>query len=96
MPITRLRCEAKDKIVTPTELKLQALIAKKLRIDPAQVPLDQALTADLGLDSFDLMAIIIEIEELFPSVSLSDEAAQNLKTLREVAAYIDGQMTTKG
>ncbi len=75
--------------MTPTELKLQALVAAKLKINPDRVPLDQSLTDDLGLDSFDVMTIILEIEQAF-SLSLSDETAQNLKTLREVAAHIDG------
>ena len=77
--------------MTPTELKLQTLVAAKLKIDPDHVPLDLALSDDLGLDSFDVMAIILEIEQAFPPVSLSDEAAQNLKTLRELAGYIDKQ-----
>ncbi len=74
---------------TPTEQRLQTLVAAKLKIDPAQVPLDQSFLDDLGLDSFDVMAIIVEIEQAFPSVSLSDDAAQGLKTLREVGEYID-------
>jgi acyl carrier protein len=77
--------------VSPTELKLQAIVAEKLKIDPAHVPLDQSLTDDLGLDSFDVMAVILEIEQAFAPLSLSTEAAQNLKTLREVAAYIEGK-----
>ena len=77
--------------MTPTELKLQTIVAAKLQIEPAQVPLDQTLTADLGLDSFDLMEVILEIEQAFPPLSLAEDTAQNLKTLREVAAYIDSQ-----
>lgn len=77
--------------MTPTELKLQTLISTRLQVDPALVPLDQTLTDDLGLDSFDLMEIILEIEQAFPPISLADEAVQNLKTLREVATYIDSQ-----
>lgn len=77
--------------ITPTEQRLQTLVAAKLKIDPAHVPLDQSFLDDLGLDSFDVMAIIVEIEQAFPSVSLSDDAAQELKTLREVAEYIDRQ-----
>jgi len=77
--------------MSPTELKLQTLVAAHLHLDPALVPLDQALTDDLGLDSFDLMEVILEIEQAFPPLSLADEAVQNLKTLRQLAAYIDSQ-----
>ncbi len=77
---------------TPIERKLQTLVAAKLKVDPAQVPLDQSFLHDLGLDSFDVMAIIVEIEQAFPSVSLSEDGAQELKTLREVGDYIDGKI----
>jgi len=77
--------------MTPTELKLQAIVAEKLKIDPAHVPLDKSLTDDLGLDSFDIMAVVLEIEQAFAPLSLAADDAQTLKTLREVAAYIDAR-----
>jgi acyl carrier protein len=80
---------------TPTELKLQRLVAARLKIEPERVPLDQSLTDDLGLDSFDVMGVILEIEEAFAPATLSDEAAQELKTLRQVAAYLDQELADK-
>jgi len=76
---------------TPTEQRLQALVAERLKIGPRRVPLDQSLLEDLGLDSFDVMGIILEIEEAFAPVTISDKSAEELKTLREVAAFIDAQ-----
>src|SRR5205807_2170889 len=35
---------------TPTEQKLREIVAKKLEVDPAQVPLDQDLASGLDLD----------------------------------------------
>ena len=78
--------------MTPTEHKLQTLVAQRLKIAPANVPLDRSLMDDLGLDSFDVMDVVLEIETAFPPVTLSDEKAQALRTLREVAAYIDAQL----
>ncbi len=80
---------------TPTELKLQRLVAARLMVEPERVPLDQSLTDDLGLDSFDVMGVILEIEEAFTPATLSDEAAQELKTLRQVAAYLDRELADK-
>jgi acyl carrier protein len=65
--------------MTATELRLQTIVAEKLQITPAHVPLDQSMTDELGLDSFDLMNIVLEIERAFPPLSLSDEAAQELR-----------------
>lgn len=78
--------------MTPTEEMIQAIVAGKLKIAPSQVPLDQSLLDDIGLDSFDIMGIILEIEVAFPAVSLSDKSAEDLQTLRQVAAYIDSEL----
>ena len=78
---------------TPTEQKLQSIVAAKLQVAPEQVPLDASLMDDLSLDSFDLMAVILEIEEDFAPVTVSDKSAEELRTLREVAAYIDRELS---
>ncbi len=77
---------------TPTEQKLQSIVAAKLQVTPDQVPLDASLMDDLSLDSFDLMAVILEIEEDFAPITISDKSAEELRTLREVADYIDHQL----
>jgi acyl carrier protein len=79
-------------ITTSTELKLQAIVAPRLKLLPEQVPLDQSLVEDLSLDSFDVMEVILEIEETFAPVSIADKSAGELMTLREVAQYIDGEL----
>ena len=79
-------------VPTSTERRLQAIVAPKLDIDPDQVPLDQSLLDDLGLDSFTIMSVILEIEEAFAPVTLSDTPLEELLTLRDVAAYIDGEL----
>ena len=78
---------------TATEQKLQSIVAAKLQVAPEQVPLDASLMDDLSLDSFDLMAVILEIEEDFTPVTISDKSAEELHTLREVAAYIDHELS---
>jgi acyl carrier protein len=78
-------------ITTPTELKLQAIVAPRLKLLPEQVPLDQSLVEELSLDSFDVMEVILEIEETFAPVSIADKSAEELMTLRDVAQYIDSQ-----
>ncbi len=77
---------------TPTEQKLQAIVATRLKIAPEQVPLDKSLIEDMGLDSFDMMAVILEIEETFAPVTIADKSAEDMVTLREVASYIDQEL----
>ncbi len=79
-------------MTTPTEQKLQAIVAPRLKLLPEQVALDQSLVEDLSLDSFDVMEVILEIEETFAPVSIADKSAGELMTLREVAHYIDSEL----
>lgn len=75
------------------EEELQELVAKRLKIEPEKVPLDQNFFSDMGLDSFTIMEVILDIEEAYYPVSLADKTAEELTTLREVAAYIDQALT---
>ncbi len=77
---------------TPTQRELQAIVAAKLQVKPEQVPLDESLLEDLGLDSFDVISVVVEIEQRFPPVTLSDKSAEKLRTLRDVASYIDHEL----
>jgi acyl carrier protein len=76
--------------VSATEQQLQTIVAQKLKINAAAVPLDRTLLEDLGLDSFDILEVVMEIERTFsPITILGTPAAEELTTLREVAAFID-------
>ncbi len=75
--------------ITDTERQVRAIVARKLNMDPEQIPLGESLLEGLGLDSFSIMTLVLEIEESFPSVNLSDQAILELPTLSDVAAYID-------
>jgi len=79
-------------MTTPTEQKLQVIVAPRLKLLPEQVALDQSLVEDLSLDSFDVMEVILEIEETFAPVSIADKSAEELMTLRDVAHYIDSEL----
>ncbi len=78
---------------TPTELRLQQVVSQKLKIDPSEVPLDRGLMEDLGLDSLDVVEVILEIEQHFQPVAIwGQSSAEELTTLREVASYIDNEL----
>jgi acyl carrier protein len=67
--------------------ELKRLLAETCAIDRAAVR-DDARLIEYGLDSVRALDYIISLEEAF-GISIPDEAAAKLRTIAEVAAYID-------
>jgi acyl carrier protein len=78
--------------ISPIELQLQSIVARKLKIDPALVPLDKSILEELGLDSMDTLEVAMTIERDFAPVTISDKSAGELTTLRQVAVYIEREL----
>ena len=64
------------------------LLAKKFRIDPATVDADTNIVEDLGADSLEIVDMLMAIEENF-GITVSDEEALTLKTVKDVADFIE-------
>ena len=67
--------------------KVKGVIVELLEVDPAQVTPDARFREDLEADSLDLVELIMEFEEQ-TGLTISDEAAQQLKTVGEVLDYV--------
>ena len=63
------------------------LLAKQFRIDPATVDADPNIVEDLGADSLEIVDMLMAIEENF-GITVSDEEALTLKTVKDVADFI--------
>jgi acyl carrier protein len=81
----------------PLKVKIKQGIVRSLRLPIAWEEIDDATTlfdGGLGLDSIDVLELVLEIERLF-GVSIEDEQT-GMKVLRSVdtiAAYIRAQGT---
>jgi acyl carrier protein len=71
------------------ERALRSLVAERLRIDPADVPMDVPIIGELGLESVDVMQLLLRVEDLFPHFCLSDSAGPDPRTLRDLVEGID-------
>jgi acyl carrier protein len=56
-------------------------------LSPEMFAFDSSLMSDLGLDSLDLVELIIELEEEF-GVTIPDEAAESITTVADAIRYI--------
>jgi acyl carrier protein len=70
--------------------KLQEIIVTELGVDKADVTLEADLNDDLGADSLDAVELIMAIEDEF-NLSISDDIAQNLKSVKQIVDYIESQ-----
>ena len=69
------------------EDKVKKVIAEKLDIEPSEVVPEASLIDDLGADSLAIVELIMSMEEEF-DIEVSDEEAENLKTVKNAIDYI--------
>ena len=68
--------------------QIKEILAKQLRIEAATIADDANITDDLGADSLDVVEMLMAIEESL-GVSVPDEDVEGLKTIKDVADYVE-------
>ncbi|MBE0701130.1 MAG: acyl carrier protein [Acholeplasmataceae bacterium] len=68
--------------------RIRAMIVEELNVPEEKIKLESRLAEDLGADSIDAVELIMNIEEAF-DVQVSDEEAQNIKTVGDLVRYIE-------
>ena len=74
--------------MSETTNRVEAIIVDKLGLSPDQVTPEASFTADLGADSLDTVELIMEFEKEF-DITIPDEDAQNIKTVKDAIDYIE-------
>ena len=70
--------------------KLKAIIVEQFDVDEALVTPEADMQEDLGIDSLDVVDLIVIISEEY-DLEIPDEAVDNIKTVGDIVAYIDSQ-----
>ncbi len=70
--------------------RVKKMILNELKVEESKITMEARLQEDLGADSLDAVELIMNIEDEF-DISISDEAAQNLKTVGDLVKYIESQ-----
>ncbi len=66
------------------------LIVDKIGVDENEVKDEASFTSDLGVDSLDVMEIMLEVEKTF-NIKIPDEEAEKLTTVGSLINYITVQ-----
>ena len=73
---------------TNNEKKIIELLAKQFRIDASTINEETNIVEDLGADSLEIVDMLMALEENF-GITVSDEEALTLKTVKDVAEFIE-------
>ncbi len=79
---------------TEIEQTVKEILAKQLKIDPANIKSEALLAEELGLDSFGALESAFEMEEKF-GIQIPNEALYNVKTVKDIVDHIAEQTKDK-
>ncbi len=68
--------------------KVQAILAKQLRLDPAKITPESLIMKDLGADSLDILQLLMRIEDEYGLV-IPDQALAKFETVGDVVSYLE-------
>jgi acyl carrier protein len=68
--------------------KVQAILAKQLRIDAATIKPESRIKNDLGADSLDILQLLMTIEEEY-GVTIPDEQLAAFETVEDVVKFLE-------
>lgn len=74
--------------------KIKEIICEQLSVSKEDVVDEASFVEDLGADSLDLVEMIMALEEAF-DISIADEEAEKIKTVKDAWNYVDAQLSKK-
>ena len=69
--------------------RVKAIVVEKLGVDADKVTPEASFVNDLSADSLDTVELIMDFEKEF-NITIPDEDAQNIKTVGDAIAYVEG------
>ena len=63
-------------------------LAKQFESAPETITMDTSIVDDLGADSLDVVELIMSLEDMF-GISISDDDAAQLDTVRRIVEYLE-------
>ena len=70
--------------------KVKTILAEQLNVKTDKIKLESKIVEDLGADSLDVVEMLMSVEDKF-SVSVSDEEAVNLKTVKDIVDLLENK-----
>lgn len=71
--------------------KIKAMIAQQTGVDESKITMQSDILKDIGLDSLDIVELIMNAEEEW-DIIIDDEDVASFKTIADVVAYIESKI----
>lgn len=84
----------KTNIMAQIEERVKAIIVDKLGVDESEVTNEASFANDLGADSLDTVELIMEFEREF-GISIPDDQAEKIATVKDAISYIESIQSTQ-
>jgi acyl carrier protein len=68
--------------------KVKKILIEKLSVNETDIKEDSSLVDDLGVDSLDLVELLMKFEEEF-KVEISEEESQKILTVKDIVDFIE-------
>ncbi|MFA5186872.1 MAG: acyl carrier protein [Patescibacteria group bacterium] len=75
--------------------RVAAVLINKFHVEPAKITLDARTGLDLGLDLFDEVELIFELEDEFGIKLMEDALENDFRTVGKFVEHITAQITPK-
>lgn len=73
---------------------VKKIIAETLEVDVKEVKEDSNLIADLGMESLDLVDLVVAFEEKY-EITIDDKDFKKLQTVKDIVTYIEKKKGAK-
>lgn len=71
--------------------KVVEILCDQLGVDESDVTMSSDVMEDLGADSLDVVTLLMSFEDEY-GISISDEEAQNFRTVGDIVSYIENNI----
>ncbi|PLX82984.1 MAG: acyl carrier protein [Desulfuromonas sp.] len=71
-------------------------LAEEFELDPEEMTPEATIFDDLGLDSLDIVDMVIVLEGAFGFKIREEEAIRNIRTLGDINAFVAGKLAGQG
>ena len=73
--------------------KIKDIIEKELGVEREKLTPEASFIEDLGVDSLDIVELVMELEEEF-EIEIPDEDAEKLRTVGDAVAYLEAKVAS--